>query len=68
MYLIDKDQGNFGKVVLDILIEKRQYSFYSFSDKFFKRLSMTKSKNKNERLRASGTFNRSADKVKDTLF
>jgi transposase len=29
---------------------------------------MAKSKNKGERLRASGTFNRSADKVKDPLF
>lgn len=29
---------------------------------------MTKSKDKSMRLRASGTFNRSADKVKDTLF
>lgn len=68
MYLIDNNQGNFGKAVLDILIVIGHYSFYSFSDKFFKRFGMTKSKDKSERLRASGTFNRSADKVKDTLF
>ena len=63
MFLRVSEQGNFSKIVLDVYASIRHYLLY-----IFMRLPMVKSKDKRERLRASGTFNRSADKVKDPLF